>query len=192
MFQNFAVIVIILLSILTINSSFGRTEHMSSYIDPEGRFEFKYPSKWIPENNFDVNSSSGLKFYPDALHRSQLNEIMHIGIGHRDESLSTPSMNFTTILRLDSALFVEKFTNDLQNFSLLKQPDFSKYEISGYPSLYFEFSFIKSTVPKKGLFVATEVNGSIFYILFSMDQHEFKNVFPVIGKIISSVKLKTI
>jgi hypothetical protein len=114
---------------------------------------------------------------------------MQVGIGHRNEELVASGMNLNTTLRLDSVLFIKKFKDELQNFSVLGEPNFNKYNINGHPSLYFEFSYVKSLVPKRGFFIASDINNSIFYILFEPDQSNFIKTLPIAKEIISSVKL---
>jgi|SoiMethySBSTD1v2_1073268.scaffolds.fasta_scaffold736366_1 hypothetical protein len=175
--------------VLIINSASGIDQLWSIYPEKEGKFELKYPSSWITGDTFNESNEDGLKFYTDIQNKYQTNEIMQVGIGHRDAELVAPGMNLNTTLRLDSVLFIKKFKDELQNFSVLGEPNFNKYNINGHPSLYFEFSYVKSLVPKKGFFIASDINNSIFYILFEPDQSDFIKTLPIANEIISSVKL---
>jgi hypothetical protein len=185
-------IIILSLFMITMNVCFGQESDWSTYKEPKGRFMLKYPNTWLLGEDFNVSNSNGLKFYIDGAHRSQLNELLQIGIGHRDASLSAPSMNLTTSLRLDSVLFTEKFKNDFQNFSLLREPNYNKYRLDGQDSLSFPFSFVKFNLPMKGLFVATDFEGSIFYILYMADQKDYSITLPIIEKIIRSINIQNI
>lgn len=164
----------------------------STYKEPEGRFMLKYPNSWLLDGEFNFSSSNGLKFFIDNPHKSQLNEVLQVGIGHRDLSLSDSSMNLTTILRLDSVLFTEKFKNDFQNFSLLGEPNYNKYRIDGQNTLSFSFTFVKFNTPMRGQFVATDIDGSIFYVLHMADQDEYNITLPIIETIIQSIKIQNI
>lgn len=177
--------------VLIINSAtaFGIDQSWSIYSEEEGNFVLKYPSSWITGDSFNESNEDGLKFYTDLQNKNQSNEIMQVGIGHRDAELVAPGMNLNTTLRLDSVLFIKKFKDELQNFSVLGDPIFNKYNLNGHPSLYFEFSYLKSLVPKKGFFIATDINNSIFYILFEPDQSNFIKTLPIANQMISSVKL---
>ena len=177
--------------VLIINSAAasGIDQLWSIYSEEEGKFVLKYPSSWITGDSFNESNEDGLKFYTDIQNKNQSNEIMQIGIGHRDAELVAPGMNLNTTLRLDSVLFIKKFKDELQNFSVLGDPNFNKYNVNGHPSLYFEFSYLKSLVPKKGFFIASDINNSIFYILFEPDQKNFIKTLPIANQIISSVKL---
>ena len=181
----------LIFSVLIINSAFaaGINQLWSIYPEKEGKFELKYPSSWITGDSFNESNEDGLKFYTNLQNKYQSNEIMQVGIGHRDAELVAPGMNLNTTLRLDSVLFMKKFKDELQNFSVLGDPIFNKYDINGHPSLYFEFSYLKSLVPKKGFFIATDINNSIFYILFEPDQSDFIKTLPIANQMISSVKL---
>jgi len=170
-------------------SASGIIQLWSIYPEKEGKFELKYPSSWITGDSFNESNEDGLKFYTNLQNKHLSNEIMQVGIGHRDAELVAPGMNLNTTLRLDSVLFMKKFRDELQNFSVLGEPNFNKYNINGHPSLYFEFSYVKSLVPKKGFFVASDINNSIFYILFEPDQSSFIKTLPIANQIISSVKL---
>jgi hypothetical protein len=161
----------------------------SSYTEHEGKFELKYPSTWITGDSYNESNEDGLKLYPGIQNKYQSNEIMQVGIGHRNEELVAPGMNLNTTLRLDSVLFIKKFKDELQNFSVLGEPNFNKYNINGHSSLYFDFSYVKSLVPKRGFFIASDINNSIFYILFEPDQSNFIKTLPIAKEIISSVKL---
>ena len=172
-----------------INSASGIDQLWSIYPEHEGKFELKYPSTWITGDSYNESDEDGLKFYPDIQNKYQSNEIMQVGIGHRNAELVAPGMNLNTTLRLDSVLFIKKFNDELQNFSVLGQPNFDKYNINGHPSFYFEFSYVKSLVPKRGFFIASDINNSIFYILFEPDQSNFIKTLPIANEIISSVKL---
>lgn len=190
MHKTLGMISIISFFIITVHVSFGQEPNWSTYKEPGGRFMLIYPSTWILGGDFNISASEGLKFYIDGQHKSQLNEILQVGIGHRDLSLSVPSMNLTTILKLDSVLFTEKFKNDLQNFSALGEPVYTKYIIGGQKSFSFPFSFTRSNTPMKGLFVATDREGSIFYVLYTADQNLFSKTLPTVEKIIRSVKIQ--
>lgn len=193
MHQNAAVILISLIFyVLIINSALAKDQVWSTYVDPEGKFELKYPSTWLTGDSFNETSEDGLKFYTDKKNQYQSNEIMQVGIGHRNEELVAPGMNLNTTLRLDSVLFIKKFKDELQNFSILGQPNFNKYNISGHPSLYFEFTYVKSQVAKRGLFIASDINNSIFYVLFVPDQKSFIKTLPIAKDVISSVRLNNL
>ena len=170
-------------------SASGINQLWSIYPEKEGKFELKYPSSWITGDSFNESNEDGLKFYTNLQNKHLSNEIMQVGIGHRDAELVAPGMNLNTTLRLDSVLFMKKFKDELQNFSVLGEPNFNKYNINGHPSLYFEFSYVKSLVPKKGFFIASDINNSIFYILFEPDQSNFIKTLPIANQMISSVKL---
>ena len=188
MYKTVGIIIVLSFFIVTIRVCFGEKSDWATYKDVEGRFTLKYPNTWLLDAAFNITSSNGLKFYIDGSHKSQSNEVLQVGVGQRDESLSASSMNLSTSLRLDSVLFTEKFKNDLQNFSMLQEPDFIKYKIDGKKSFSFSFSFIKLNTPMKGLFVATDSNGSIFYILYTTDQEEYSKTLPAVEKIILSLK----
>ena len=182
------------ISLLTIGIGNGNsaTKDWYDYGEPEGRFALKYPSSWLLGQEFDIMNPEGLKFYLDPQDKSRLDEIMQVGIGHRDPSLSTSLMKNVTKLRLDAALFINKFKDDYKNFLLLKYPDFNYYSIDGHRSFFFEFSFVKFNLDKKGLFVATDINNSIFYLLFIADQKGYDTLLPVMENIITSIKIKNI
>lgn len=167
---------------------FGEKSDWAKYKDVEGRFTLKYPNTWLLDADFNITSSNGLKFYIDSSHKSQSNEVLQVGVGYRDESLSSSSMNLSTSLKLDSVLFTEKFKNELDNFSMLQEPDFIKYKVDGKKSFSFSFSFLKLNTPMKGLFVATDSNGSIFYILYTTDQEEYSTTLPAVETIILTLK----
>lgn len=101
-------------------------------------------------------------------------------------------MKNITKLKLDSVLFINKFKGDFQNFLLERYLDFDKYRIDGHRTFYFEFSFVKSNVEKKGMFVATDIRNSIFYVLFMPDQTDFGTLLPVAENMIASVKINNI
>lgn len=190
MHQNLVLIALsLILYVLIVNSAFAKDQAWLNYVEPEEKFELKYPSTWLIGNSFNETSEDGLKFYTDNQSRYQSNEIMQVGIGQRNSELVAPGMNLNTTLRLDSVLFTQKFRDELQNFSVSGKTIFNKYNLSGHPSLYFEFSYIKSQVPKKGFFIATDINNSIFYVLFISDQKSFSKMFPIGMKIISSVRI---
>src|SRR4029078_12929829 len=179
----------LILYVLIINSAFAKDQAWLNYMEPGKKFELKYPSTWLIGNSFNQTSEDGLKFYTDNQSRYQSSEIMQVGIGQRNNELVAPGMNLNTTLRLDSVLFTQKFRDELQNFSVSGKTIFNKYNLSGHPSLYFEFSYIKSQVTKKGFFIATDINNSIFYVLFTPDQKSFSKMFPVGMEIISSVRI---
>lgn len=170
----------------------NNTQNWSEYVEQEGRFVLKYPNTWLLGEKFEIMNPEGLKFYLNGQEKLKSNEIMQIGIGHRDPSLSGLSIKNITKLRLDSALFINKFKGDFQNFSLQKNADFDKYRIDGHRTFYFEFSFIKSNVEKKAMFVATDIRNSIFYILFMPDQTDFGTLLPVAESLIASVQINNI
>ena len=193
MHQNTAIILLSLIFyVLIINSAFGNDQVWSTYVEPEGKFELKYPSTWLTGGSFNETNQDGVKFYTDSQNKYQSNEIMQVGIGHRDEELVAPGMNLNTTLRLDSVLFIKKFKDELQNFSVSGEPNINKYTISGHPSLYFEFSYVKSQVTKRGFFIATDINNSIFYVLFVPDQKSFIKMLPIAKEVITSVRLQNI
>ena len=188
--QNIVIITLSLISyFLVVHSAFAKDQAWLNYVEPEKKFELKYPSTWLIGNSFNQTSEDGLKFYTDNQSRFQSNEIMQVGIGQRNSELVAPGMNLNTTLRLDSVLFTQKFNHELQNFSVSGKTIFNKYNLSGHPSLYFEFSYIKSQVTKKGFFIATDINNSIFYILFTPDQKSFSKMFPIGMEIIFSVRI---
>lgn len=168
----------------------NNSQNWSDYTEPENRFTFKYPASWQLGEEFDIMNPEGIKFYVTAQDKLNSDEIMQVGIGHRDLSLSTSSMKNITKLRLDSALFMNKFKGDLQNFSLQNYPDFDKYRLDGHRSFFFEFSFLKSNIEKKGIFVATDMNNSIFYVLFTPDLNQYEKMLPVIENVIASTQIK--
>jgi hypothetical protein len=193
MHQNVAIILLSLIFyVLIINSAFGKGQVWSTYVEPEGKFELKYPSTWLTGDSFNETGQDGLKFYTDSQNKYQSNEIMQVGIGHRNEELVAAGMNLNTTLRLDSVLYIKKFKDELQNFSILGEPNFNKYNIGGHPSLYFEFSYVKSQVNKMGFFIASDINNSIFYVLFVPDQKSFIKMLPIAKEVISSVRLQNI
>jgi hypothetical protein len=190
MHQNVVILALsLLLYFLAVNSAFAKDQAWLNYVEPENKFELDYPSTWLVGNSLNQTSEDGLKFFTDNQSRYQSNEIMQVGIGQRNSELVAPGMNLNTTLRLDSVLFTQKFKDELQNFSLSGKPIFNKYNLGGHPSLYFEFSYIKSMVTKKGFFIATDINNSIFYILFTPDQKSFSKMFPIGREIISSVRI---
>ena len=190
MHQNLVIIALsLILYFLVVNSAFAKDQGWLNYVEPEKKFELKYPSTWLIGNSFNQTSEDGLKFYTDNASRYQSNEIMQVGIGQRNSELVAPGMNLNTTLRLDSVLFTQKFNHELQNFSVSGKTIFNKYNLSGHPSLYFEFSYIKSQVTKKGFFIATDINNSIFYVLFTPDQKSFSQMFPIGMEIIFSVRI---
>ena len=193
MYQSTVIIcVFFIFYILVINFASGKDQLWSSYIEPEGKFELKYPGTWLTGESFNETSEGGLKFYASSEEKNQSNDIMQIGIGHRNPELVAPGMNLNTTLKLDSVLFMRKFKDDFQNFSLLMDPDFNKYTIDGHKAFSFEFSFAKNDLLRKGLFVATDINNSIFYVLFTPDKKGFDLLLQIMKNVISSVKIKNI
>ena len=191
--QNPVIIALsLILYVLIINPAFAKNQAWLTYMEPEKKFELKYPSTWLIGNSFNQTSEDGLKFYTDNASRYQSNEIMQVGIGQRNSELVAPGMNLNTTLKLDSVLFTQKFKDELQNFSASGKPIFNKYNLSGHPSLYFEFSYTKSHVTKKGFFIATDINNSIFYVLFTPDEKNFVKMFPIGMEIISSMRIHNI
>ena len=178
--------------ILIINTAFGNDQGWSTYMEPEGKFQLKYPSTWITGDSFNETSEGGLQFYSDSHNKCQSSKIIEVGVGHRNEELVAPGMNLNTTLRLDSVLFIKKFKNELQNFSVLGQPNFNKYNLSGHPSLYFEFTYLESQVAKRGFFIASDINNSIYYVLFVPDEKSFNKMLPIGKEIVSSIRLRNI
>jgi hypothetical protein len=109
MHQNLAIFALSLILYFLINSAFAKDQSWLNYVEPEKKFELKYPNTWLIGNSFNQTSEDGLKFYTDNQSRYQSNEIMQVGIGQRNSELVAPGMNLNTTLRLDSVLFTQKF-----------------------------------------------------------------------------------
>ena len=193
MHRNTAItLVSLIFFVVMINSAFSEDQIWSTYVEPEGKFQLKYPSTWLKGDSFNETSENGLKFYTDRLNKNRSNEIMEVGVGHRNAELVAPGMNLNTTLKLDSVLYIKKFKDEFQNFSVLGEPSFNKYNLTGHPALYFEFTYVKSQVAKRGFFIASDVNNSIFYVLFVPNQKDFIEMLPIAKEVISSVRLKNI
>jgi hypothetical protein len=192
MFSGLVILVLLLFIPFTqlVTGNGNNTQNWSHYTEPENRFKLKYPASWQLGEEFDIMNPEGIKFYVTAQDKLMSNEIMQVGIGHRDLSLSTSSMKNITKLRLDSALYMNKFKGDLQNFSLQNYPDFDKYRLDGHRSFSFEFTFLKSNIEKKGVFVATDIGNSIFYVLFTTDLNQYDKMLPVIENVVASTQIE--
>jgi len=71
-----------------------------------------------------------------------------------------------------------EFKDDFQNFLFLEVSDYTKYRIDEQRSFFFPFSFVKFNTPMRDLFVATDTDGPIFFILYMVDQEEYSKTLP--------------
>ena len=183
--KNF--IIIGILSLLTISGyfsiayAFGMNQNkvqLPTFIDPEGRFTLHYPLGWnaVPKENSFSSLDLSLNNLPSG------SGVVTLAI----TDLESSTLPIESLVAMD----LNAETNGRNNFHLIENPTYQKYNISGYKTGSFNYTFESSGEQKAALDIITKFNNRFLLLIYHANQNDFDKYLPEINRMIDSIRLK--
>ena len=165
------------------NAQTGYTR-LLTYKDPQGMFSINYPQGW------DVKPATN-RFQNYLVQFTQSQG----GIGNSSAIFVITANNVTSDTR-DYIIYnmIPNLNQSPLNIKITKGIECTKYMMSGHNacSLIYSGSALPNTSFERmfgAMAVATQVNGTLYLILFLSFPHMFQKNLPVVEKMISSFKI---
>ena len=160
---------------------FNRTPDLvriCSYVDPEGKFTLEHPDDWfaVPKENTDPILDLILSNRPSG------SGVVTLSF------LDTGSSNYSVedLIAID----MNQAPGRDDNFRLSMSPTCVKYNISGYKTGAFSYTYEHSEEHREEIKLVTKVDNQFLILIYYANQNDFLRYLPLVEDMFRSIQLK--